>query len=184
MLDRRELDRSPAGGDPSARNLLVTPGRARAPDRREPDILPAGGDPPDRGFGRYQAGTGCPNAGTRRVAGPGAVSRPALAGHYQAGTGRLFAGRAPVHRAGEDPGRISPGTARRALSVRSLEERRRGGRSEPDRHVVVSGPSQLPGPGGPAGPAHGRPACQSAGRVHGLGHRATSPLRQARGTDL
>ena len=81
MLDRRELDRSPAG---------VSSGRARVPDRRELDRLPAGGDLPGRIYGRYQAGTGCLIAGIRRVAGPGAVPRPALAGHYQAGTGCLF----------------------------------------------------------------------------------------------
>ena len=81
-------------------------------------------------------------------------------------------------------GRTPPGTARRALSARSPEECRLGGRSEPDRHVVVSGPSQLPGPGGPAESAYGRPAGQSAGRVPGPGHRAASPLRQAWGTDL
>jgi hypothetical protein len=59
---------------------------------------------------------------------------------------------------------------------------RLGGRGELDRYVVVSGPSQLSGPDGPA--EQGRPAGQSAGCLPGLGHRATRSLRQARGTDL
>ena len=59
-------------------------------------------------------------AGTRRVAGQGAVPRQAPAGHYQAGTGCLFAGRASTRRAGGGP----PAGLCRALS---------GGHCVPDR---------------------------------------------------
>jgi hypothetical protein len=158
--DRRELDRSPAGGDPSARICWSLLGRHRVLDRREPDLLPAGGDPPGRIYGRYQAGTRCMIAGTRRDAGPGAVPRLAPAGHRQTGTVCLFAGGAPTRRAGGGPpGRTPPGTVRRALCARSLEERRLG------EYVAAAGPGHTLAPDGPA--VRGRPAGQSAGRVPG-----------------
>ncbi len=64
-----------------------------------------------------------------------------------------------------------------------MEERRLGGRGEPGCNIVVSGPSQLSGPDGPA--ERRRPAGQSAGRFSGLGRRVTRFPRQARrrGTD-
>jgi hypothetical protein len=111
----------------------------------------------------------CLIAGTRRLAGPGAVSRPGSAGRCQAGTVCLIAGRAPTRRAGGGPRSGSAGCYQ-------------AGRSVLDRNVVVPGPSQ---PSGPAGPAERRgPAGQSAGRVSGgARRRAPRRLRQARCTD-
>jgi hypothetical protein len=89
--------------------------------------LPAGSDLPGRVYGRYQAGTGCLIAGTRRAAGPGGRPpagtcralpgghrvlvrwesagsqgrggpRSDSAGHCQAGTVCLIAGRMPARR--------------------------------------------------------------------------------------
>jgi hypothetical protein len=145
-------------------------------------VLPACGESPGWVCGRYQAGTVCLIAGTRRLAGPGAVPRPASAGHYQAGTVRPIAGRAPTRWAGGG----LPAGLRRALS---------GGHSVPDRWRS----SDSAGAASPAATlwSQDRVSCQGrAGRQSkegrldslraaspGSGRRATRPFRQARGAD-